>query len=480
MSVLVLVVSLVATQPALAQPDTRAESDAAFRRGLELYEEQRDDAALAEFANAWRLSPRPEIAYNIGRVHDRLGHPVESIDWYERFLATAEATTRTMRRLRDQVTRDLERLRARVGTVVVTVNVEEAIVSVGDADVGRTPLAAPLRIGAGRVTIGARAPGYEDQRVEVEVAGGREIPLTFELRRIAQPRGTVRVNAVLEAVRVRVDGEFVGQTPLPAPLSLPPGVHTIEGVRAGYLADSRSVDVREGVETAVVLRLDRDPDATPETLGRIMLRMPRAPSVVRVDGEAVQPEGGMIETPIGPHRLRLEVAERAPIETRVQVAAGETTEISPDFSWSPDARAERLAGASTRRAWGLGTLIAGGGFAVVSGVLFFWSRGVYNSDENEARRDQIAECTQTIPLPQCDGRMGTPDLEVLVEEEQQAADTANTFLYISMAGGAVGIIGLVAGGIMFLGAPTEADVDAEADALEVSLGLGHLGITARF
>jgi hypothetical protein len=454
-----------------AQPDRAADSDRHFRRGLELYEENNDAGALAEFRAAWDAAPHPQIAYNLGRVHDRLSHAVEAVDWYERFVATAGE--RVPRRQRDQVARDLERLRARIGRVRVESNVAGAWVTVAGADVVQTPVVDPMRFDPGVVELGMHAPGYETQRRRVEIAGGTEQTIRFELRRVEEPRGSVRVLSSLEAVRVRVDDGFVGETPLPTPLSLAPGRHVIRGDRDGYLPERQEVDVVEGVETRLRLSFDRDEDAPDEVLGRINLRLPRAPTVVRVDGDAVVPQSGMLEVPAGPHRLRIEVAEREPVSTRVQVPAGGSVDVAPDLEWAADARAERLAGSSVRRAWGLGTLVTGAALAIASGAVFLWSQARYGSDEADMRRAEITRCITTMPRPFC------PDLERWQGEEQRLADETNTFLYLSMAGGVVGLISVVAGGWLYLGAPSDDEIDDEAGA-SVGLGLGGIALDGRF
>lgn len=67
--------------------DERAETH--FRVAQEYYEAERFEDALSEFEEAYRLSPRPALLYNIGLAHERLGHWAQARDTYERFIDEA-------------------------------------------------------------------------------------------------------------------------------------------------------------------------------------------------------------------------------------------------------------------------------------------------------------------------------------------------------------------------------------------------------
>ncbi|MCZ7680629.1 MAG: hypothetical protein M5U28_18420 [Sandaracinaceae bacterium] len=90
------VLASLGTSIAGAQPsaEARAEARTRFERGLELFEEQRYDAALAELSRAYELAPNWRVLFNIARSHAFLGRAVEAVAWYERFLSEGARRSR--------------------------------------------------------------------------------------------------------------------------------------------------------------------------------------------------------------------------------------------------------------------------------------------------------------------------------------------------------------------------------------------------
>src|SRR5262249_35998645 len=77
-----------------AQPsgaDAAAQSH--FRVGATDYDAGRYESALHEFDEAYRLSQRPALLYNIGRCYEQLGRRAEAIEAYERYLVEAPDAT---------------------------------------------------------------------------------------------------------------------------------------------------------------------------------------------------------------------------------------------------------------------------------------------------------------------------------------------------------------------------------------------------
>jgi tetratricopeptide (TPR) repeat protein len=71
-----------------------------------------------------------------------------------------------------------------------------------------------------------------------------------QARRRAPTTGTLRVTTNREGADVSVDDRGVGEAPLAAPLTLPPGRHRLSVRRDGYMPFEAEVDVQAGVTTA--------------------------------------------------------------------------------------------------------------------------------------------------------------------------------------------------------------------------------------
>ena len=80
---------------ALAQEDVSstedAEARANFDAGRVAFSDARYDDALGYFERSHALSHRPELLYNIGLCHDRLGHDAEALAAFEGYLAGVPA-----------------------------------------------------------------------------------------------------------------------------------------------------------------------------------------------------------------------------------------------------------------------------------------------------------------------------------------------------------------------------------------------------
>lgn len=187
---LLLSAALVLGAPlgALAQPaDRTAEADARFRRGVELYKEADYIAALTEFRRAHALAPAYQVLYNIAGACYQLKDYACSLRAFERYLADGGAHIAGDRRA--EVERDIAVLRSRVATVDVSTSVPGVEVTVDDMPVGKTPLAEPLLLSAGRRRIVAEAPGRPAVVRVLDVAGGDHVRLAIELPEARALRG---------------------------------------------------------------------------------------------------------------------------------------------------------------------------------------------------------------------------------------------------------------------------------------------------
>ncbi|MFO0684252.1 MAG: PEGA domain-containing protein [Sandaracinus sp.] len=446
------------TGPASAQTDPRSEASTHFQRGTDLFNEGNFDAALAEFQRAYDLAPAAPVLYNLARVHGALGHPVEAAHAYERYLAEGGSAIPSGRRA--EVEQALETQRQRIGRVRVTVNVEGAIVSIDGADVATTPLASPIEVAGGTHAIGVRAPGYEGITREISVAGTVEVALAVELRREVEERGTLRIASTLPGVRVLVDGAEVGTTPLASTLPIAVGDHDVVAERAGYLTDSRRVHVADGAIVDVSLVLAPDPSAPAETMGTLDVALPDAPAILRLDDSLLASAESPVR--IGPHRLSVEVTDRQPWSGDVEIRAGERFEVTPELVWLPDERATRVGAAHATRDAGIGLAIAAAALLVGGLPTLVWN------ETEIARTDaRVLEIDRAYRTLDCAGNFDpmtcTPlrDEAAAIDRTRPIQDGLRVFgIAASVLGAVLGTVGIV----LWIEAPSDADVDAAAHA----------------
>jgi tetratricopeptide (TPR) repeat protein len=151
-----------------------------FQRGVDLFTERNFGAALVEFRRANESAPNYRLLYNIGQTCHELSDYVCAIQAFQDYLAKGgkELAEQRVAEVEDAI----KRLRARVGTIVVTTSVAGAEIQLDDQVVGTSPLATPITVSAGRRRLSATKAGYSPLAKVVEVAGGDSttVTLTFD------------------------------------------------------------------------------------------------------------------------------------------------------------------------------------------------------------------------------------------------------------------------------------------------------------
>lgn len=149
------------------------------RQGALLYRDGDFAAALVEFKRAYALLPNYRVLYNVAQTHAELQDYAAAIRAFERYLA--EGGAKVPRDRRAAVEGELAKLAPRVGTVRVSVNVEDAEVLVDGASVGRSPIAEPLVLNVGTHTFSASKPPLTGPSRSIELAGRDQATVLIEL-----------------------------------------------------------------------------------------------------------------------------------------------------------------------------------------------------------------------------------------------------------------------------------------------------------
>lgn len=177
----ILIVALAAAAtPALAQDANADGAEALFRRGNELYKEQRWAEAEAAYEEAFRRTRAHDIAANLGYAELYQGKHREAAEHLS-FAVRSWAPTGNADKKRYAEER-LALAKKEIGTLRIKVNVADAEVLVDGARVGVSPLDAEVFVEAGAHAVEARRAGYREARESVQVGKGeeREVALALE------------------------------------------------------------------------------------------------------------------------------------------------------------------------------------------------------------------------------------------------------------------------------------------------------------
>jgi hypothetical protein len=254
-------------------PEERAQAkkEAAplFQLGATLYNYGDFPLALEGFQAAYRKLPTPSILCNIGLVQRSLFRYLEAVDSLKKCVANPPPAFLGRSAEFEKVIGETEKL---IVTVNLAVTPTGARVTLDDHELGIAPLVPFKVLGLGGThVVEVRSDGYEPQRREfVAVAellakggtpGGTALLLKVDL--VAIPKtGKVRVTSWPLGAKVSIDGNPMGQTPLPLELEI--GGHFMVVSLAGHadyqgdLAISASKEERHLPITLIPL-----PDATP-------------------------------------------------------------------------------------------------------------------------------------------------------------------------------------------------------------------------
>ena len=177
---LMIVLIQLRTSAVLAQTDVKAVAREHFEKGVAAFNDKRFGEAALEFDTAYKLSPASVVLYNIGQVNVLLGRSVEAVEAFEKYLADGAASIPPERQA--EVRAEIEKQRAQIGTVAITTQPIGAEVRVDGRLVGKTPLARPMSVTAGRHTIEAQLPRYTPEARDLDVTGKARIEIELKLK----------------------------------------------------------------------------------------------------------------------------------------------------------------------------------------------------------------------------------------------------------------------------------------------------------
>ena len=173
----------LAAEPKGGAPSAAAKDEARARlqKGLKLYDQGAFEAALSELQRAYELAPTYKLLYNIGLVYRALNDDAGALKAFTQYVDQGGKDVPTKRRA--DVERQISELKSLVATLTITSNVEDAEVTIDDVPAGKTPLAAPVVVNAGRRKITATKAGLAPVTEVVNVAGQdtKTIALSFDL-----------------------------------------------------------------------------------------------------------------------------------------------------------------------------------------------------------------------------------------------------------------------------------------------------------
>jgi hypothetical protein len=167
------------TEAPAAGDEARAQAQARWKRGVELYAEGDYAGAQAEFRRAYALSPHYRVLYNLGQVACQLHDYIGGAGYLAQFLREGGDEIPTERRR--EVEQELRRLDQRIGRLELNVDTTGADIVIDGVPRGKSPLGAPVPVNVGAHAVEVKKPGRQPQQRRFEVSGGEVVRASFAL-----------------------------------------------------------------------------------------------------------------------------------------------------------------------------------------------------------------------------------------------------------------------------------------------------------
>jgi hypothetical protein len=203
--------SLTASAQGTVTAAAQTEAASRFKKGIELFKDGDYQAALIELRRANELAPNYNVLYNIGQVYFQLQDYPNALHSLERYLQEGGKNVDAKRRA--EVEKDIDKLKARVANLEITVNVPDAEVTIDDVSAGKTPLPKAVLVSAGRHRIVISKTGFTPITKVVEIASA-------ELQKV--PVDLVETKSTTAAPPPAVDPGKGTTPPPPVPVDTPP------------------------------------------------------------------------------------------------------------------------------------------------------------------------------------------------------------------------------------------------------------------
>ena len=167
--------------PALAAASLAARETARAHvaRGNDLAAHNQYGAALREFTDAYATDGDSATLYNIGQCHVALGHPVEAIDAFSRYLADGGERVPSGRG--DLLGAQIAMLQSRIAELTIVIVGPDAQVRLDGRELGRSPLPHPLRLNAGSYHVSVTPDKGPTIDRDVTLAEAQRMKLTVRL-----------------------------------------------------------------------------------------------------------------------------------------------------------------------------------------------------------------------------------------------------------------------------------------------------------
>lgn len=184
----------VAGAQARAQASDAAQARSLYQQGVQLSAQGHDEESIDVFRRAWELGHQPLALAHLGLAEQATGRWVAA-EAHLREALEQHADDPGIRRQRAPLETSYAVAQQHVAQLELRCNVDGAHLTVDGAEVGTTPLAAPINVQTGGVAVAVTADGYETVRRDVLAIGGHLNRELVELQHLPSAAPTAAPSA---------------------------------------------------------------------------------------------------------------------------------------------------------------------------------------------------------------------------------------------------------------------------------------------
>jgi|GEM_PF-3855898 len=247
--------------PAQENEKSKVKAEEAFKRGVELFNQEKYVGALEEFRKSYALAPKPLVLYNIGICQYFLFQYESSIETFKKYLLEAKKIPPDKRKKVEELIKEMESKSAKV--TIVTEPAEANVMIDGKISL-TTPVKEPVILGPGEHKVEVKKDGYNSSIQSVVLTEGMTKTIEIRLEKILEEKGTetkgVAENAkgadlkkgVISVSSSSPDafGSIDGgeKRKLPAEFEVTAGKHIVKVEAEGMIPEIKEISVSGGQE----------------------------------------------------------------------------------------------------------------------------------------------------------------------------------------------------------------------------------------
>jgi tetratricopeptide (TPR) repeat protein len=253
----------VMSNGALAADTAEAKAKALFDVGGRAYDNGEFDVALQAFEQAHAIYPKDSLLFSMAQAHRRLFAETkdarsrdEALRLFREYLAKVKTGARRVEanklvgELEATVAATATQTESRKKTRLFVASSTPGITVTVDGGAA-TPANRTIEVSPGKHKVTLAAAGFVEQKLEIDVAADEVLPLSRDL--VEKP-AKLEIDTTGGA-SLSVDGRFVGDAPLRAPLELSAGEHFVSVELDGHQTRTKLITTQRGKQEALDLSL---------------------------------------------------------------------------------------------------------------------------------------------------------------------------------------------------------------------------------